>query len=88
MNPAIKVIGVDVVNSYFENARGEARLFIQEGIQLNAKGESPEKRIESYVRDEDTGEPIKDGINDHFCDMLRYYLLNKIRGSHGGMSQH
>lgn len=79
---------IDVVNSYFENAQGDARLFFQEGIKLNAKGDSPEMRVEGYLRDEETKEPVKDGINDHFCDQLRYYIMNKIRGSRGGFSQH
>ena len=58
---------IDIVNSYMMNGQGEARLFIQEGIKLNDKGDNPEMRIEGYVRDEDTKIPIKDGVNDHFC---------------------
>ena len=79
---------IDVLNSYLENAKGEARFFIQEGIKLNATGDSPEMRFENYIRDEETGEPIKDGVNDHFIDQVRYYLMNKIRGQKSIFSQH
>lgn len=79
---------IDVLNSYLENAKGEARFFIQEGIKLNATGDSPEMRFENYIRDEETGQPIKDGVNDHFIDQARYYLMNKIRGQKSIFSQH
>ncbi len=79
----IKKLGVEesieMVNSMLCNANGERTLFIQEGIHLNDKGDTPQMRIEGYVRDENTGQPIKDGVNDHFCDMLRYYVANKTR---------
>jgi phage terminase large subunit-like protein len=79
----IKKLGVeesiDMVDSTFQNANGQVRFFIQEGIKLNDRGDTPEMRIEGYVRDENTQQPIKDGINDHFCDMLRYYIANKLR---------
>jgi len=79
---------IDVLSSYLENDKGEARFFIQEGIKLNNAGDSPEMRFEGYIRDELTNEPIKDGINDHFIDQVRYYLMNKIRGQKSIFSQH
>jgi len=79
----IKRVGVeesiDMVDSMFLNANQESRMFIQKGIKMNARGDTPEMRIEGYVRDDKNNQPIKDGINDHFCDMLRYYVVNKLR---------
>lgn len=79
---------IDVLSSYLQNDKGDSRLFIQEGIKLNAIGESPEMRFENYIRDDETGQPIKDGINDHLIDSIRYGLLNRIRGNKGGFLQH
>lgn len=79
---------IDVMQSYFKNAKGEARLFIQEGIKLNAQGDSPEMRFENYIRDDETGQPIKDGVNDHLVDSARYGLINRIRGQNKGFLQH
>ena len=70
---------IDIVDSMFLNANGDRRLFIQEGIKLNKKGDTPQMRIEGYVRDDKTLQPVKDGINDHFADALRYGILNKTR---------
>lgn len=79
----IKKLGVEesieLVDSMFKNANGDSRFFMQEGIKLNERGDTPEMRIEGYVRDENTHQPVKDGINDHFCDMVRYYIANKLR---------
>lgn len=80
--------GIELVQSYLLNAKNETRLFIQEGIFLdNEQKATPEMRIEGYVRDEQ-GDPVKDGINDHLADSIRYYVTNKIRGKKGGVTQH
>lgn len=79
---------IDVMNSYFKNSKCEARLFINEGIKLNAVGDTPEMRFENYIRDDETGQPIKDGVNDHLVDCARYGLLNRIRGQDRGFVQH
>jgi len=70
---------IEIVSSLMMNEVGEARFFIQEGIQLNDKGDTPEMRIEGYVRDEDTKKPIDDEINTHLNDLIRYYCANKLR---------
>jgi len=79
----IKSLGVEesceILNSYFMNAKKEVRFYFNDSILLNKDGDLPAQRVENYVRDEETSQPIKDGINDHFCDMLRYYIANKVR---------
>lgn len=79
---------IDVLSSYLENAQGEARFFVNEGIKLNPNGDGPEMRYEGYIRDDETGQPVKDGVNDHWVDQTRYYLMNKIRGQKSSFSQH
>jgi phage terminase large subunit-like protein len=69
----------ELVNGYFVNGDGLIRIEIDSSIILNEKGDTPAKRLENYARDSETLEPIKDGINDHFCDTLRYYIANKTR---------
>ena len=61
---------IEIVDSYFMNALGHARFFINSTIK------NVPEYLEEYVRDEKTNIPIKDGINDHFCDQLRYYIVN------------
>jgi len=81
--------GIELVQAHCMNATGQTRFFIQEGIFLDKdQTATPEKRIEGYIRDEKTQNPIKDGINDHFNDMIRYYITNKARGNRGGVVQH
>jgi phage terminase large subunit-like protein len=84
----IKKLGIEesieIVNAWFMNAEGKPRIFIQEGITLNEAGDTPEMRIENYVRDDETKQPVKDNINDHFCDSFRYYCANKNREETGG----
>ena len=69
----------ELVNSLFENAKGVHRLFIDSDIRLNSKGDLPATRLENYVRDDKTNQPVKDGINDHFCDTLRYWIANDMK---------
>ena len=72
---------IDIVESYFENADGKARLFINSDITPIENTSHPSIYIENYVRDEKTNDPIKDGVNDHFCDQMRYYFVNILRYS-------
>ena len=74
---------IEIVDSWFLNAKDEVKLYICAGIKLNAKEETPEQRIENYVRDDKTHMPLKDGVVDHFNDMLRYYVANKSREKSG-----
>jgi len=62
---------VEIVNSYLMNAKEEARYFVADTETLYME------RIEGYKRDQETGDPIKDGINDHCGDITRYYFVNK-----------
>ncbi len=77
----IKSLGVEesieMVNMWLMNSENKTRFFIQDGIKLNEKGDTPSQRIEGYVRDDETNLPIKDGINDHFCDKVRYFIANR-----------
>lgn len=64
---------IEIFNSFLMNAQGEARYFVADTETLFME------RIENYKRDDDTLEPVKDGINDHAADNARYYLINKIK---------
>lgn len=69
---------IELVEGWFMNAKGDTRFYIQEGIKLNDNGDTPTDRIEGYVRDPETHQPVKDGVNDHFNDQIRYYIANQI----------
>lgn len=77
----IKSLGVEesieIVNMWLMNADNKTRFYIQDDIKLNAKMDTPAQRIEGYIRDDETNLPIKDEINDHFCDMTRYLIANR-----------
>ena len=82
----IKSLGVEesieLFNSYLMNGKNDVRILINENIILCTEKDIEIKvadRLENYVRDEKTGQPIKDGINDHFADICRYYIANKVR---------
>lgn len=70
---------IELANGYFKNGSGLIRIEIDNAIILNDKGDTPATRLENYARDQSTKEPIKDGVNDHFCDAMRYYIANKTR---------
>lgn len=77
--------GIEIVSAHMLDASGRSKFEIQSGIVLDPESKTPhtpEQRIEGYVRD-DNGDPVKDGVNDHFCDMVRYYITNKVRGGRG-----
>jgi len=89
----IKKVGVEesieIVHALMMNESGDIRFYVQEGIVLNEKDTipcSPEKRIENYTRD-DNNEPIKDEVNDHFNDALRYGIINLERGELRGVAR-
>lgn len=69
--------GVNLVDSYIMNEAGLIRFFMNEGL------DAAYKAMEGYVWDEvdgvPTGAPLKDGVNDHFNDMVRYFFMNYLR---------
>ena len=73
----IKKLGIEesieIVDSYMMNGDGKPRFFINSPL-IEVAG-----YIENYVRDDKTNEAIKDGVNDHFCDQMRYYFSNMMR---------
>ncbi len=83
--------GVSIVDSYFMNSEGRARFFINSNINhpddVAHKFKHPATYLEDYVRDEKTNDPIKDGVNDHFCDQMRYYFVNMIRSTQNSKFQ-
>ena len=73
----VRSVGIEesiaLVEDYFMSSDETARFFIRAGL------DDPCVYLENYVRDEKTNEAIKDGVNDHFCDQMRYYFVNMIK---------
>lgn len=71
--------GIELVSSKFMNGADEIGYLIDSGISwTDPEGKiiTPAQRIENYVRDKKTGQPIKDGVNDHMNDARRYLVAN------------
>lgn len=87
----IKTLGIEesieVVSSYLMNEYGQVRLIFEKNISLDDKQHGIAERVEGYIRGED-GKPIKDDVNDHYNDMLRYGILNIIKGENKKWVQH
>ena len=70
--------GVGLVRSWFENAKGQARFFVDEKcvghIEDFEAYRYPEKKEERTLLDE----PMKDGRHDHGCDECRYFFINRF----------
>lgn len=70
--------GVEHLRSWFENAKGEARFFIDSGCVGHIRDfenyRYPEKKDDRTLKDE----PMKDGIHDHGCDDARYFFINRF----------
>ena len=70
--------GVEHVRSWFENANGEARFYIDEGCKGHIRDfenyRYPEKKDDRALKDE----PLKDGLHDHGCDETRYFFINRF----------
>jgi PBSX family phage terminase large subunit len=73
------VPGLALVRSYIKTASGKRRFFISsnctESIR-SMRGYSYEggKKNSEVVKEE----PLKDGINDHMCDAIRYFFVNRF----------
>ena len=70
------VNGVSHVRSWFEDADGNAHFFVSDkckgSIDSYDNYRYPERKEDQRVKEE----PLKDGRNDHACDMLRYFIVN------------
>jgi len=83
--------GIDFVEGKLENALGEVSLYIDKNVSWTdpeGKAGSLSDRIENYVRDKKSRQPIKDGINDHMCDTLRYLIANIDKDNHKRRIRH
>lgn len=71
--------GISLVRSYIHNANGNRRLLISKKCHhliRSLRGYTyPPATAKSELINE---EPLKDGINDHMCDALRYFFCNKL----------
>jgi PBSX family phage terminase large subunit len=72
--------GLALVRSYIKNSFGHRRLHIvgptcPELIRSIYGYTYAPKRMSSSLVDE---EPLKDGLNDHACDALRYFMVNRF----------
>jgi phage terminase large subunit-like protein len=87
----IKTLGIEesieVVSSYLMNEYGQVRMVFEKNVKLNDKGHGFAERIEGYIRGED-GKPIKDDINDHINDSIRYCVMNIVKGENKKWVQH
>ena len=70
--------GITHVRGFIENAEGKRYLHI------NSKCQGLAEDLENYRYPEHTEgkdlklEPLKDGLHDHGCDMLRYFFINRF----------
>ena len=83
--------GIEMVASLFMNGANEVSYYVDSSIKWadpDGKVITPAMRIENYVRDPKTQQPIKDGENDHNNDCRRYLIANLTRRSSEGFKQH
>jgi hypothetical protein len=70
--------GVSMVRSWFEDSDGEPHIFFSErckgAIESVDNYRYPEKKGDQRLKEE----PLKDGRNDHFCDAMRYFFVNRF----------
>jgi len=64
--------GVTIIQMLLENSLGEVRLFINKKNCPNL-----DSSLTNYQYD-DNGEPLKDGVNDHDIDALRYFVIHRF----------
>lgn len=71
--------GLALVRSYIKNALGQRRFFVTRNCVESIRS------LEGYIYPPSTGdselikeEPLKDGIHDHACDMIRYFFVNRF----------
>ncbi len=70
--------GISHVRSFIENAQGERYFHINKkckGIMMDLENyRYPEPKEGSDLKPE----PLKDGLHDHGCDMVRYFFINRF----------
>ncbi len=70
--------GISHVRSFIENAQGERHFHINKkckGIMMDLENyRYPEPKEGSDLKPE----PLKDGLHDHGCDMVRYFFINRF----------
>ena len=70
--------GIELVRSYFENAKGEAKFFVHPRCKGHISSfenyRYPEQKEGKPTKDL----PLKDGVHDHACDETRYFFVNHI----------
>jgi len=70
--------GISHVRSFIENAQGERYFHVDEkctGIMVDLENyRYPEPKEGTDLKPE----PVKDGYNDHGCDMIRYFFINQF----------
>ena len=70
--------GISHVRSFIENAQGERHFHIHnkcKGIMMDLENyRYPEAKEGSDLKPE----PLKDGLHDHGCDMVRYFFINRF----------
>lgn len=80
LNKGTKIApGLALVRAYLCNAKKERRFFIDKRCEDSIKSMygytyTPINRLNQDVVHE---EPLKDGIHDHACDMIRYFFVNR-----------
>jgi phage terminase large subunit-like protein len=83
--------GISIVEGKFENSLGEISYYIDQDIKWSdpeGKVINPSMRIEGYVRDKKTRQPVKDGENDHMNDCRRYLVANIDAKDRQSFKQH
>jgi hypothetical protein len=70
--------GISHVRGFIEDANNERFLHLDHKCQGMAQDLETYRYPEASDNKELKPTPIKDGISDHGCDMLRYFLLNRF----------
>ena len=70
--------GISHVRSFIENAQGERNFHVHNkctGIMMDLENyRYPEAKEGADLKPE----PLKDGLHDHGCDMVRYFFINRF----------
>ena len=70
--------GISHVRSFIENAQGERHFHVHnkcKGIMMDLENyRYPEAKEGADLKPE----PLKDGLHDHGCDMIRYFFINRF----------
>ena len=70
--------GISHIRGYIENANGNRYLHLDNKCMGLAKDLENYRYTEAVENKDLKPDPLKDGLHDHGCDMLRYFFINQF----------